>query len=265
MLRLYLTEIKDRRNTIIIWILVWTGILALTLSLFDPLKDSFDDSFFENLPSFVQAFADYDTGYFDSVRNFISSEFVSFYVVISAIFAVIIGSGELSGKIEDTTIFYKLSNNISRLEFYLTQFLSNLSVIILTNVTLSAISYVLTILMTTDQNTPFSFYGRMFLAMSVIQIFFTLLAQLLGIVTNKSQSNIIGIVIAIFAWLINNLSRIPGFPDYLELVSPFYHLKLDKITDDNVLEITHLSIIIFLSAILFILGIIAFRNKNIHI
>lgn len=264
--KLFLIELKDKVKSGLIWSFAWILLGLIMAVMFEPMRTSLGDGADEIMkmfpPEMLESF-NIGEDYLTKVESFIGGEFLTFFLLAGSIFAVFLGTGTIAGKIMNKTITNTMTKAITRRSLYITKVLTNLTYFLLTDIIIAAGVYACFSLSTGD-GISVKFFASSFFAAFVLQSFFAVFGQVLGvIITAKPQ--MIGAVFAGFTWFMDTLSKLKGYPKFLQYVSPFYYLHLGKITEDFAVDWSTMSILIGLTLLLFALGIQLWERKDVYV
>lgn len=260
-------ELYSRRKSMLIWIIAWTLMTVMFASLYESFKDLFaeDNPFgeFEDNPIFAQFGVDSD--YFTTVENYFAGEFLVSFVLMAAIFAAYQGANIIAGKIEDKTIATYLTKDIKRHDIYASKVSSLIIFIAATTLIIGLICYLSFVVFTNQDKISIKFFVTSFSAAFLMQVLFMYIGLTIGVIFSKSKSIAFSISFLIFSWLLIALSKIDAFPDMLALVSPYYYIDFDQISESMSLDAAKVIYILLVLLILRALSWLIFRDKDIQV
>jgi ABC-type transport system involved in multi-copper enzyme maturation permease subunit len=252
----------------LIWSSVWLLFGLVFASLFDSLSSGARDFqiAIESLPAAITSSFNIGSDYLSKVENFISGQFLTLYTLAAAVFGIIIGVGEIGGKIEDGTLLHYLTKNISRVQLYFLQSVSNILFLGFSSIIIWAGLFTEFKLLAVSQpeiNIQFFVLGAFstwLLAISTASF-----GQTVGVWFSKSVATSVGAGTLVFMWLLNTLSSTEGYPDWLKPFSIFYYIDIPKLRDEFVLDTNRTFMFIVIVIIFTILGSLIFRQKDLKL
>lgn len=259
-------RLRRRWLALVFWIFVWNLVGLIFSTLFDSFKSEAAqlNATIEALPQGLKNSFNISNDYASSVENLISGQFLTLHLLIGAIFSYIIGLGEIGGKIDDHTIFQWLSSRLSRSSLFISQFITNSLFLLIGAVCIWAGLFVQFELLTSQENISQHYFGSAALSTGIFCIACTSLGQLLGVIVPRKIGQNVGIGYIIFAFFINSLSKINGFPESLNILSIFRLVDVVMLRDDYTINSNNIYSLMALTAISISIGILFFRTKDIH-
>jgi len=249
------------------WWLALAGTGLLFASVFNSLKSQSNDldKVMQALnPQILQAFNISPSGYLNTVESFLSGQFASVFSLSGAILSIIIGVGLIGAKIENKTIVFWLSKNISRLGLYFTKFLTQSLVFTLANLLIAICMYFSFYFLSNQKEISKQYFIVLFLACNSLFVTMLSFGMFLGLIFNRSKAQAIGISIVALSWVLNALSTLGDYPNWAKYISVFYFLDLTQIRDKYEIDPYKLLILGAVSIVFLIAGILIFRRKNIY-
>jgi ABC-type transport system involved in multi-copper enzyme maturation permease subunit len=261
-------EFIDTFKVFLYWLLVWMFVSLIFASLFNSLQaQSADlDKLMKSLPAeMLQAFNISSNGYLSKVETFLSGQFASFFSLVGSIMGLMMGVGTLGSKIENKTITFWFSKNISRTSIYITKFLVKSLLFTLSNALIGLIMYFSFYYLTDQKEISTTYFVSLLGATTLLHVTSVSIGMFLGVVIEKSKTQAIGISILTLSWFLNALSSVGNYPEWAKYLSVFYFLNLTQIRDDFSLDIVKFGILGAVGLVFLIVGVLVFRRKSIFI
>ncbi|MBM2820889.1 MAG: hypothetical protein HW405_649 [Candidatus Berkelbacteria bacterium] len=265
MLTIFWRTIKDRRNVLIIYVLVSVGVLWMYIGLFPSFKEQATnlEQLIKNYPEgFLKAF-NFDIKSFTTIEGFLATEQFSFMWPMLTLFMLIGYAGyALTGEVEKGTIELMLSQPFSRAKLFFAKYLAGLkmfSIYVIFSV-LAAVPLCLAY--------NVSFHSKNFLTMTVLAFIFGLAVYSIAmffssIFSDKGKVFFTSGGILVVMYILNILASIKDSLSNLKYASFFYYFNPSKALVYN--QIDHWSYLVFLlTALIFtILGVIIFSRRDV--
>jgi ABC-type transport system involved in multi-copper enzyme maturation permease subunit len=252
----------------LIWAAVWLA-LGLTYStLFNSLSSGAKDfqTAIQSLPKSITTSFNIGEDYLSKVENFLSGQFLTLFTLAGTVFGVMIGVGEIGGKIEDGTLVHFMTKNLSRIQIYLLQNLTNIVFLGVSNVIIWAGIYLEFKLFATSQSDIHSqFFALGCLATWLMFVAASSFGQFLGAWFSKNIAQYSGITILVFMWFLHGLSNTDGYPDWLKPLTIFYYLDVPKLRDEFLLDTSRTLVFVLITIISVIFGSAIFRQKDLRL
>ena len=262
---LILQQLRKSRRLIIVWSSVWILLSLLFATVFKTFSASAVQSakIYESLPPAVLKTVNIPTDYLTTPEKFLSGQFLTVFLLAGSILAVTLSVNAIGGRIQNRSIVSLLTKNLSRPFIYLALALTLAIVIITINIVVGASLYVM-----------FTLFGGMSPSLSYIISFvvgatvtfttFVALGQLLGTVLQKNHASSLGYAFAVVSFFANGLGSLSGVPSWIRKSSVYYYFDTLNLSRTNSLEIK-LLILLLLTFLLLLIGVFAFRKKDIYV
>ena len=260
-------RLQSKFTAWIFWIGVWLSLGLVFALLFDSLSEEAleAEEFITRLPAAITDTFNIGSGYLTEVEKFLSGQFMTVYTLIGTIFALIQGVGVVGGVIEDRTISNYITKNISRLNFYAGKFLINLVFFATSGAAVWGLVYLFFDIFSSQSELSLGYFFAAYFATSTLFIVVSGIGQLLGVILPKNIAQLGGIGFLVFTWFLNSLSSISGYQECIKPTSIFYYLNSTKLRDDFTFDIDRLAVLYVVYLISLVVGIIIYRQKDVHV
>jgi ABC-type transport system involved in multi-copper enzyme maturation permease subunit len=260
-------RLKCRLSGWFFWVLIWLALGLLFSTVFNSIsKDAKAmEEIINTIPPAISRSFNIGTGYLTRVENFLSGQFLTFYTLIGSVFAYFQGINEVSGKIDDKTITFYITRNLSRTMFYILQFVSNFIYFFTSGAIVWSVLYLLFRIFTSQDTIRVEYFIYGFISTGVLFLTIATFGQFLGVLWSRTKTQYLGAGLIIFSWFLNSLSSLEGFPEFLNNWSFFYYLNVPKLRDEFLPDITRLSVLLIFLLISLVLGKIIFRRKDLFL
>ncbi len=255
-----LTTLKQRRISLIIYLLVGLGMLEMYIAIYPAIQEQAQvlTQAYQNLPQEFAAAFNVNQLAFSSLEGFLSVEHFSFVWPLLVILMSVSFGAILAGEIEKGTIEHMLSRPLSRLSYFFSKFLAaSLYLLIFT-----ALSTLMIAPLAQLHHIDFSFFNSV--AIGTVGFLFGLAVLSLSFLTasflkEKSRVFFISGGVLFIMYILNLLARLKDNLDFLKYFSFFHYFEGDIITKGT---IPATSIIVFLSFLVAGLAIGAWRYNT---
>jgi ABC-type transport system involved in multi-copper enzyme maturation permease subunit len=266
-LTLFRQQLTSRSRSILVWIIVWSLLGLLFVSVFNDLSKNAAQSMniYDSLPKGVLEAFNIGNDYLTKSEKFLSGQFLSVYLLAGGIFSVFMGIGAVGSKIEDKTIANLLTKPLSRVSIYVAQALTNAITLLLASCGAGAVIFGLFSTLGTEKNLSTSYFVGAFVGAGCVFITFSLLGQLLGMLGGKGHGQAIGGALVFGSFFLNGLGALAGVPSWLQKCSLFYYLDSAQLRDTYHLNGPRLIILAIVAVVLLIAGVTWFRRKDIYL
>lgn len=267
MLSIFLQTIKDRKWSVIVYIITAILFVWMYVAMFPSFADKKEEfeKVMEAYPeSMIETFGIKDAAsIFENIENFLAVENYSFLWPIMLIaLCVSIGGYTIAGEVERKTIETLLSQPIDRIKLYWAKYLSGLVIIAI----FSIVTIMSVIPLAKLYNVSYQLTSHFF--MLIIGLLFALsvysLTVLFSTIFNeRSKPYFMTIGILIIMYALNIVSGLKDDYDNLKYASFFYYFDPAKALSEQQIGIEAVLIFCGISVISALLGLIIFKNKNI--
>ena len=266
-LKFLLIQIKRNFSRWFFWVLIWSFVGGLFVSVFNLLSDDEElvEEFIAAFPEEVLSGFNIDTNYLTDAESFLSGEFLSYYTLIGGIYAFMFGANLIANKIEDGSITLLITKHIPRSHFYGLQGLISLIFFSASSIAIWSVLFILFEFFSNQEELSTLYFYSAGLSTTLLFLAFAGLGQAFSLMIERKMARTIGIGVIVFAWFINSLSSVENFPEWLEPLSPFYYLNAEMLREDYMVDIQRLNVIIIAYIITIIVGIYTYRRKDLYL
>ncbi len=258
-------EVKKKIKSCIIWCIIWFGMALMMASMFDILQDTIDQEFMASLGQDLMSLMNADLDYLSKVEKFVGGEFLTFYAMTAGILAVIMGVNSIGGRIYDKTITQLATKKVSRTGIYISQLVSNIIYFVVSSIAIGILTYFSFYLLSSQDSISIKYFFNAFAVVLILEIATFSLGQMLGVLIKKNIAQSAGVGFVVITWFFDSLSKLDGFPEFLQYISPFHYLNIPHINKYFVLNQPDSLVLIFTSIVMITIGAIAFNKKDIYI
>jgi ABC-2 type transport system permease protein len=267
-LNLFKKEIRRNALSLMIWMIVITLLITLTMSVYRTFMEN--QSKIAGMLTIIPKGALQFKGISNfndllSVLGFYSVNNIIYMMVLGSIFAIVLSSNILLKEEYDKTAEYLLTRPLTRSEI----FLSKLAVIILNVFILNLVTSIAGfICMEIVKKGPFSI--RAFLILSLYTLLLNILFGAIGLflstlIKRAKPITTLSIGLVLFFYFIYTLSKITASAAKIGYLSPFRYANVDAINPAYRLDFWHLVYFIGISLLLTGLAHRIYMRKDIYI
>jgi len=253
-------ELKQNKNTTIIWTIAIMAVMALYISIFPSVGEEFL-KITESFPSaFKKAFGIPESGIstFPSLYAFS----LSLTILIGAMQAMNLGVGIISKEVRYKTADFLLTKPMSRLNILTQKILSGLSLLIITNIVFIGGTWGLINIFVKDIPT-FEAFLTVSAVFMLTQLFFFALGFLVGAALPKVKSVIAVTLPTVFGFYVfGMLDTVIG--EKIKYLTPFKLFDLEGLASGSAYELGSLIFLGFLLVIFVGSSLYIYQRKDIH-
>jgi ABC-2 type transport system permease protein len=262
-MNIFRQELKQNRNTTIIWTMALIAIAALYISIFPSIAGNTSISdIYKNFPeAFQKAF---------NINENTLTAFSGLYALVlnlvlltGAVQAMNLGTASVSKEVRHKTADFLLTKPVSRASILRQKLLSVFLLLLLTDIVFLAVDWLLIQAIISD---PFQFRTFVISSLSLvfIQVFFAALGFLLGSVLPRVKSVIAVTLPVVFGfYIIGLLDTVVGV-NKIKFLTPFKFFDVNAITAGGGYEAATLIYLAVLTAIAVIASFTVYQRKDIH-
>jgi ABC-2 type transport system permease protein len=264
---LFFKEVRRNLNSLIIWMVIITMLICLTMSVFRTFMEN--QSKVTGMLSLIPKGALQFKGVSNfndllSVLGFYAANNVIYMMVLGSIFSMVISSNILLKEEYDKTAEYLLTRPITRSEIYLTKLSVIIINIFLLNLITASAGF---ICMELVKKGPFSIGA--FLILSLYTLLLNILFGTIGLfistlIKRAKPITTFGIGLVLIFYFIYTLSKITLSISAIGYVSPFRYVDMNVIDPAYRLDIWHFAYFAGISLILTVLSYRIYRKKDIY-
>lgn len=261
-MNVFVHELKQNRNSTIVWIIALISIAALYISIFPSISGSAAISdVYENFPeAFKKTFG---------IKKDILTAFPGLYAFVlnmilltGAVQAMNMGTGITSKEVRERTADFLLTRPISRVSVMRQKLLTAFLLILVTDLVFMAADWALIQALIDD---PFRF--RTFListsSLFLVQLFFVSFGFLLGAVLPRIKSVIAVSLPAVFGFYIIGLFDTLIGEEKIKYMTPFKFFDVNMLTAGGDYEPGMLIYLVVLSIAALIMSFVVYQKKDI--
>ena len=260
----FLKTLRDQRRSMVWWTIGLVAITMLTVLFYPSIKDSPGlDDLLGNENSIMRTFVG-DVPDLTSPEGFLNSQLYFLLApILLLVFAISAGSGAVAGEEEKGSLDLLFSHPVRRLSV-VTQ---KLAAIIVAVMGLSFILWLTVVVGTLIVNMDIGMVrvAEATLSAAMLAFLFGALALALGCATGKRGVTIgVSGAVTVLTYFINALRPVADAIDPARFVSPFYYY-IDADPISNGLDPVHALVLVAVTALLAVMGIVAFERRDIDV
>lgn len=263
-LTIYKYILKKRWLSLLVWTIVWVGMAALFMSLFETFKEQADVTaeYIQSFPEgMLTAFGIDPELFFSDIKHFIGGEFLTFYIVAAAVFGGIIGTSILGDMIKDKDLIFWLTQPVTRLSLYF-KIIISISVLLLISNFIISFSLIPFAHLFTEDAIPVQYVLNVAISSSVFMLMSVYIGNLLALVLKTTRTTGIAITVILGTWMLDIMSKMGGFPEFLQYFSPFYYFDIPYLNSNNTLDWKLFAFIPLLGFLCILIGAITFNRRD---
>lgn len=262
-MNVFIQELKQNRNSTIVWILALVAVAALYISIYPSMSQSVDvTDIYKNFPeAFKKTFGITD--------NFLSS-FAGLYSLVlnlvlltAAVQAMNLGTGITSKEVRERTADFLLTRPISRVSVLRQKLLSVFTLILVTDLLFMSAGWFLIQAIISE---PFSFRTYMVSTSSLflVQLFFISFGFLLGVSLTRIKSVIAVSLPAVFGFYVVGLFDTVVGQDKIKYMTPFKMFNINALTAGGGYEPMMFVYLAVLAGAALVASFVVYQRKDIQ-
>jgi len=254
-------ELKQNRNTAIIWILAIMAVMALYISIFPSVGEEFL-KITESFPNaFKKAFGISESGIstFPSLYAFS----LSLAILIGAMQAMNLGVSIISKEVRYKTADFLLTKPVSRLNILIQKLLSGLVLLLVTNIVFLGGTWWLINVFVEDIPT-FEIFITVSTTFLLIQLFFFTLGFLVGTALPKVKSVIAVSLPTVFGFYVFGMLDTVIGEEKIKYLTPFKFFDLESLASGSAYETSSLVFLGLLLVTFIVSSLYIYQRKDIH-
>lgn len=262
-MNVFIQELKQNRNSTIVWAIALISIAALYISIFPSISEN------TNIADITKNFPEAFKKTFGITDDFLSA-FPSLYALVlnlvlltGAVQAMNLGTSIISKEVRDKTAEFLLTKPISRASVLHQKLLSVFTLILITDLVFFAANWGLIQVFIDD---PFKFktFFISSLSLFLVQSFFVSFGFLLGTVLPKVKSVIAVSLPAVFGfYIIGMLDTVIG-EEKIKFLTPFKLFNVNTLTAGGDYELRMLVYLAVLTIGAVLTSFVVYQKKDIH-
>jgi ABC-2 type transport system permease protein len=253
----------ERKNSTIIWTVVFFLYVVLIVALFPALKESLGQAL-QNVPESMQGLLGNASDY-QNINGYIDIQIIGQMIFLTLIMGIIFGTSLLAGDEKSGILHTLLAQPVSRASVYVQKFLA---LVIITAVTciIGVFSGIIAgaVVVGELSNVDITRTIQGVLMIWLLTLAFTTLTYVIGAVTgSRGVAGIIAGLYAFGAYMITTLASTANALETLNTVSPFHYFNQPSIMKTG-LDTGNIIVLSAATIVLFVIGLIIFRKRNIY-
>ena len=263
-MNVFFRELKACRKSTIIWIVSLCSLVVIFLLMYPAFTSDVSKTraLMANLPVSIRNALDISLQSFFTIYGFFAYLF-TFISLAGAVQAMNLGVGLISKEDSGKTVDFLLSKPISRFKVFMSKILAATSLLIVTNVIFSAVSYVTARFVSTDELDT-GLFLLILATLFLIQIIFLALGVLVSMIISKIKSPISVSLPAVFSFFIIGMFGSIIGNDNVRFICPFKFYDLNYVINNNAYEIKFLVIEVIFVVIAIMTSYVIYLRKDIR-
>jgi len=265
---LFIREIKGNAFSLVIWTMVITILISLTMSVYGIFLENNSKilAMMSILPEGALQFkgiSNVDDLF--SVLGFYSVNNVIYMLVLGSIYAIVLSSGILLKEEYNKTAEYLLTWPLTRSEVFTSKTAVVFLNVVFLNLVAAAAGF---ISMTIVKREPFSVNAFLILTLYtlLLNLFFGAVGLFMSTLVKRSRPiTTLSIGLVLILYFLYTLSKITETLSKIGYISPFKYVNVDTLNSEYRLELRNLIYFIGLSLLLTILSYRLYRRKDIYL
>lgn len=264
---IFIRELKRNRKSLIIWSLVMSGLIIMTLSIFPQFAE--EQEAMENLlkayPESLQKAFGMDQLNFGNLMGFYGVEIHMMTTLLGSIYVAILASNILAKEESEKTVEFLLAKPVTRSEIVIQKLFAVIVNILIFNI-VSTISSLIGFQFSEDATVPGKTFTLLVFAAFMLHLTFGAIAFLLSSAMRKTRNILsasLGIVFV--AYFMNVMAGISEDLDFMKYISPFKYVDAANIINDNVFEPLYIFLMSAIILISIFMAFVIYKKKNIAV
>ncbi len=258
-------EFKKSFRNVFIWASIIGALCAFLMGFFETVKSSAEaiKSLTESLPpELLKAFG---TSSFTDIEGYFNGRFLFLFIIMNSVWGAATIAGITGKEINNKNITMLFVRNITRLNIYLGKLSTFLINMILINLVAFVVTLVSISLFTTEDNVSISFFAASFLGALIVQLVFSSIGLLIGVVKNETMAVFSVLGLTIIGFIVDTISRVEGGPEFLKYLTPYFYLDLENTSVIDSLHPERMIVLVIFTIVVSILSYRVFKQKEIQI
>ncbi len=253
----------EKRISTLVWTFAFFTSLILIVVLFPTFKDSFGQALKdvpESLQNLIGNASDYQT-----INGYIDVQGIGQMVFLTLILGIIIGTSLLAGEENSRTLHTLLAQPVSRTRVYIEKYIAIMIILAIAcvgGIFLGIIAGAIPIGEFPNLDLKRCFEASVMTWL--LTLFFATLAYTIGAITGKR--GLAGIIAGFYAfatYMITTLASTATALATLDHFSPFHYFNKPSVIKTG-FDLGNLAVLISVTVVLFIIGLIIFKRRNIY-
>jgi ABC-2 type transport system permease protein len=257
-------ELRKSFRNVLIWCIVTSLLCILLLAFFETIKEraAAIDSITETLPP--ELLKSFGTSSFTDIEGYFNGRFLFLFIIMNSVWGASSLAGITGKELNNSNIVLVFTRRVSKLKI----FLSKVFAFLINIFSINFITFIVTLVsikVFTSESINLQFFASAFIGALVVQLVFSSLGLLIGVLRNESVALFAVLGLTIGGFIVDTLARVDGGPEFLKYFTPYYYLDLENISVADALRPERiLALIVFILLVAFISYRI-FKRKEIQI
>lgn len=260
---IFTKSIFERKTSTLVWTTVFVLYVALIVGLFPALKESFGKAL-QNVPESMQSLLGNASDY-QNINGYLDIQVIAQIVFLTLILGIMLGTSMLAGDEKSGTLHTLLAQPVSRTKVYTQKFIALALLMAVSCIIGIAAGVALGALLVGEWNNVD--LGRTMQGIFMVWLLtlaFATLAYVIGAITGSR--GIAGIVAGLYAfggYMITTLASSASALNTLNTFSPFHYFNQPSVIKTG-LDVGNIAVLSIATIIMFVIGLIIFRRRNIY-
>lgn len=263
----FMFEFKRHLKLMIFWGLIFASMAVMLIALFGTIKEQ-AAQMTEVLkgfpPELLEAFGS-DAKTLVEFKGYYNTKFLSTLIIINSIIGGYILNRMLVKELNDGSVFILFLKKIKRQNIFLTKFAAFVILLGISNLVVLLISSLSSKFLGSENAFYPQFFFAAFSAGFIVQILFSVIAMFVGLVKSEGVALFAGLALTLGSFMVDTLSRIPGVPEFVRYLTPFYYLDLNGITKTSSLKPENIIVLIVAIVIIVVFSLVRYRTKEVQL
>ncbi len=260
---IFTKTIFERKISTLVWTIVFILYVALIVGLFPALKESFGEAL-KNVTESMQGLLGNASDY-QNINGYLDIQVIAQIVFLTLILGILLGTSLLAGDEKSGTLHTLLAQPVSRAKVYTQKFIALALLLAVSCIIGVAAGVCLGALLVGEVNNVD--FGRTLQGIFMVWLLtlaFATLAYMIGAITGSR--GIAGIVAGLYAfggYMITTLASSASALNTLNTFSPFHYFNQPSVIKTG-LDIGNIAVLSIATIIMFVIGLVIFRRRNIY-
>ncbi len=260
-------ELKRNLKSLIIWCIVLSGLILLTLSIFPQFAQQQKEmtKLLEAYPESIKKAFGMNELNMGDLMGFYGVEIYMMTTLLGSIYSAILASNILAKEENEKTIEFLLSKPITRSKIVTEKLLAVLVNILIFN-GVSTIASIIGFQFAKDPDVPTDTFSLLIVATILLHLTFGAIAFMLSSIMKKTRNILsISLGIVLVAYFMNVLSGVSEDLEVLKYFSPFKYVDAASIINNNELDPLYIFIMAAVILISIFTAYMVYRKKDIAV
>lgn len=232
---IFINEIQRKYRGVGFWVIGMMLYSFMMILLFDSFADQLEEmvSVFGDLYEGILAAFSSSAESLATFEGFFSVEYISFGLIIGAIYGAYLGVSTVGKEISNKTIAFLLSKPVSRLSTYISKFLGIAAALAVGSVILCISNVVGVEVLSSKAEVAPEFFITIYAALYFYILFFVALGQGLAVVIGDGKALGISVALSVGAIMLNFMRSIDSIPNEIQYLNPQYYVDVERIGETS--------------------------------